>query len=77
MLLLGFKPLLVVIYLQLYLFCSTTLAVTVIGHDKVVGFRQKVSGGVSGKLYHKFKPYLTVVDGCVPFPAVDSRGRVR
>ncbi|KAL6702740.1 hypothetical protein ACN47E_000974 [Coniothyrium glycines] len=46
----------------------------VIGHDKVVGFSQTVPSGVTGTLYLKYKPYLKVFNGCVPFPAVDSAG---
>lgn len=46
----------------------------VIGHDAVVGFPETVPSGTIGNLYLKYKPYLKVVNGCVPFPAVDSAG---
>ncbi|CBX91493.1 hypothetical protein IAQ61_010837 [Plenodomus lingam] len=46
----------------------------VIGHDKVVGFRETVPSGVKGELYLKYKPSLKVFGGCVPFPVVDSAG---
>lgn len=46
----------------------------VINHDAVVGFPQTVPSGLTGQLYLKYKPYLKVDNGCVPFPAVDSSG---
>lgn len=46
----------------------------VINHDAVVGFAQAVPSGVAGTLMLKYKPYLKVFNGCVPFPAVDSAG---
>ncbi|KAF2002084.1 NPP1-domain-containing protein [Amniculicola lignicola CBS 123094] len=46
----------------------------VISHDAVVGFPQTVPSGIVGDLYLKYKPYLEVYNGCVPFPAVDSAG---
>ncbi|ORY08048.1 25 kDa protein elicitor [Clohesyomyces aquaticus] len=46
----------------------------VIAHDAVVGFPQTVPSGIVGTLMLKYKPYLKVVNGCVPFPAVDSAG---
>lgn len=48
----------------------------VIDHDAVVGFAQTVPSGTEGTLYLKYKPYLYVVNGCVPFPAVDADGNV-
>ncbi|KAI1874099.1 uncharacterized protein JN550_002678 [Neoarthrinium moseri] len=45
-----------------------------INHDAVVGFDETVPGTVIGDLMLKYKPYLYVVDGCVPFPAVDTDG---
>ncbi|KAI1081320.1 NPP1-domain-containing protein [Whalleya microplaca] len=41
----------------------------VINHDAVVGFAESASA-----LALKFKPWLKVVNGCVPFPAVDAAG---
>ncbi|KAI0134109.1 necrosis inducing protein-domain-containing protein [Xylariales sp. AK1849] len=46
----------------------------VIDHDAVVGFAQTVPSGALGNAYLKFKPWLDVVNGCVPFPAVDAAG---
>jgi len=46
----------------------------VINHDAVVGFPQTVPSGLAGTLYLKYKPYLEVHNGCVPFPAVNSAG---
>ncbi|KAI1639969.1 necrosis inducing protein [Biscogniauxia mediterranea] len=41
----------------------------VIAHDAVVGFAESASA-----VALKFKPWLKVVNGCVPFPAVDADG---
>ncbi|KZM20775.1 uncharacterized protein EKO05_0002620 [Ascochyta rabiei] len=46
----------------------------VIDHDAVVGFPETVPSGIVGTLMLKYKPYLEVFNGCVPFPAVDSAG---
>lgn len=46
----------------------------VIAHDAVVGFPQTVPSGIVGTLMLKYKPWLDVYNGCVPFPAVDSAG---
>lgn len=46
----------------------------VINHDAVVGFPQTVPSGVIGELYLKYKPWLKVFNGCVPFPVVDTAG---
>jgi hypothetical protein len=46
----------------------------VINHDAVVGFAQAVPSGIVGTLMLKYKPYLKVFNGCVPFPAVDAAG---
>lgn len=48
-----------------------------IGHDKVVGFNETVPSGSMGDAYLKFKPFLKIVNGCVPFPAVDAAGDTR
>jgi len=49
----------------------------VIDHDAVVGFPQTVPNSVLGQNYLRFQPYLKVVNGCVPFPAVDAEGNTR
>jgi hypothetical protein len=46
----------------------------VIAHDAVVGFAQAVPSGTTGTLMLKYKPWLKVFNGCVPFPAVDAAG---
>lgn len=46
----------------------------VINHDAVVGFPQTVPNTTEGVNYLKFKPWLDVPHGCVPFPAVDAQG---
>jgi len=45
--------------------------------DAVVGFAQTVPDTTEGDLMLKWQPYLYVVDGCVPFPAVDAEGDTR
>ena len=49
----------------------------VIAHDAVVGFPETAPSGTTGQLYLKYKPHLKVVNGCVPFPAVDAEGNTR
>ncbi|RDX44227.1 NPP1-domain-containing protein [Lentinus brumalis] len=46
----------------------------VIAHDAVVGFPETVPATTVGQLYLQYKPHLKVVNGCVPFPAVDAAG---
>lgn len=48
-----------------------------IGADQVVGFDTTVPDSTEGVLMEKWWPYLYVVDGCVPFPAVDAEGDTR
>lgn len=49
----------------------------VIAHDAVVGFTETVPSSTAGTMYLKYRPYLHVINGCVPFPAVDSSGNTR
>jgi hypothetical protein len=49
---------------------------TVINHDAVASFPETVPSGPTGELYLKYKPYLHVLNGCVPFPAVDADGDI-
>lgn len=49
----------------------------VIDHDAVVGFDETVPATTEGSLMLAFKPLLKVVNGCVPFPAVDAEGNTR
>lgn len=48
-----------------------------IDHDAVVAFSETVPDTTVGDLMLKWQPYLYVVDGCVPFPAVDAAGDTR
>lgn len=45
-----------------------------IASDEIVGFDQTVPSGTTGDVYLAYQPYLKVVNGCVPFPAVDAEG---
>ncbi|KAF2711872.1 25 kDa protein elicitor [Pleomassaria siparia CBS 279.74] len=46
----------------------------VIDHDAVVGFPEAVPDGLEGELMLRYKPFLKVVNGCVPFPVVNANG---
>nr|UUL59826.1 Nep1-like protein 2 [Alternaria brassicae] len=46
----------------------------VISHSAVVGFPETVPSGIVGQLMLKYKPFLQIVNGCVPFPAVNAAG---
>lgn len=70
---------------SLALFCASLFAASgvealpfwrrgVINHDAVVGFPQSVPEGAVGQAMLKFKPWLNVANGCVPFPAVNNKG---
>lgn len=48
-----------------------------IDSDKVVGFAETVPSGTTGSVYLAYKPFLKVVNGCVPFPAVDAAGNTK
>jgi hypothetical protein len=50
---------------------------TDIDADEVVGFSQSVPDNTEGTLMLQYQPYIYVVDGCVPFPAVDAEGDTR
>lgn len=45
-----------------------------IASDEIVGFAETVPSGTTGDVYLAYKPYLYVVNGCVPFPGVDAEG---
>lgn len=46
--------------------------VSAIPHDEVTPF-----GESAPSLFLKYKPYLKVQHGCVPFPAVDKEGHLK
>lgn len=48
----------------------------VIAHDAVVGFAEQAATTGEQKSALNFRPYLHVVNGCVPFPSVDAAGNV-
>lgn len=48
-----------------------------IGSDEIVGFEQTVPSGTTGEVYLAYQPDLYVVNGCVPFPAVDENGNTK
>jgi hypothetical protein len=50
---------------------------TTIGSNDIVGFAQAVPSGTVGSVYLAYKPYLKVVNGCVPFPAVNAAGATK
>ena len=45
-----------------------------IDHDKVRPLPQTIPDGAQGELYLAYQPRLHVVNGCVPYPAVDADG---
>ncbi|THV44542.1 hypothetical protein BGAL_0621g00040 [Botrytis galanthina] len=69
--------------LSLSVLASTVVAIptpsqlesrAVIDSDAVVGFPETVPSGTVGTVYETYQPYLKIVNGCVPFPAVDASG---
>lgn len=48
-----------------------------IDSDEIVGFKQTVPSGIAGEVYLAYQPDLYVVNGCVPFPAVDENGNTK
>ncbi|TGO57779.1 hypothetical protein BOTNAR_0194g00010 [Botryotinia narcissicola] len=69
--------------LSLSVLASTVIAIptpsqlesrAVIDSDAVVGFPETVPSGTVGTVYETYQPYLKIVNGCVPFPAVDASG---
>lgn len=49
---------------------------TNIHHDAVVTISQITPTGINGTLYLAYQPRLKVINGCVPFPAVDNTGHL-
>ena len=48
-----------------------------VGSDDIVGLPQTVPSGTVGDVYLAYQPKLKVVNGCVPFPAVDAAGNTK
>lgn len=48
-----------------------------VASDQLVGFAQTIPSGATGDLYLAYQPDLYVVNGCVPFPAVDADGNTK
>lgn len=48
-----------------------------IDSDKLIGFNTTVPDGIKGEVYRAYQPHLYVVNGCVPFPAVDAEGNTK
>lgn len=48
-----------------------------IPHNKVEPLAENPGDGEDGKLVMKYKPFLEVVDGCLPYPAVDAQGQTK
>jgi hypothetical protein len=46
--------------------------VSAIGHDQISPFDEDAP-----EVFLKYKPYLKVSHGCVPFPAVNADGEIR
>lgn len=51
-------------------------AIVTLHHDAVVSISQITPTGLNGTLYLTYQPRLKVVNGCVPFPAVDQLGQI-
>lgn len=46
-------------------------------NSQVVGLTEAVPAGITGDVYEAYQPFLEVVNGCVPFPAVDINGNTK
>jgi hypothetical protein len=45
-----------------------------LAYDAIAGFNEAVPSGITGELMLKYKPWLEVYNGCVPYPAVNAAG---
>jgi len=43
----------------------------------IVGIPQAVPNNITGTLYTTYQPFLDVINGCVPSPAVDVNGNTK
>lgn len=43
----------------------------------IVGLPETVPDNITGQLYQAYQPYLEVLNGCVPYPAVDVDGNTK
>lgn len=48
-----------------------------VAHDELIGLSQTIPSGATGDLYLAYQPHLYIVNGCVPFPAVDVDGNTK
>ena len=48
-----------------------------VASSALVGLPQAVPAGATGDRYLAYQPKLKVVNGCVPFPAVDANGNTK
>jgi len=48
-----------------------------VSNDEIIGLAQAVPSGTEGSVYLAYQPYLNVINGCVPFPAVDINGNTK
>jgi hypothetical protein len=65
------------LYLAAVSAASPTTRRSTVASDKLVGLPASVPSGTVGTVYKAYLPYLYVVNGCVPFPAVDSSGNTK
>lgn len=70
------------IFLQLLLSAVTVSGTPLqsrgtVPNDEIVGLAQAVPSGTEGSVYLAYQPYLDVINGCVPFPAVDINGNTK
>lgn len=49
----------------------------ILAPDQIVGLAPAVPNDMTGTLYQAYQPYLDVINGCVPFPAVDINGNTK
>lgn len=53
-----------------------SVAQETVPHDEVERYTEKVPDNLDGDLMMKYKPWLKVVTGCVPYPAVQDDGKI-
>jgi hypothetical protein len=48
-----------------------------IATDLIVGLPEAVPSGIEADVYEAYQPYLDVINGCIPYPAVDVNGNTK